>query len=264
MDFPIDIHIQDEKSFEDFVLKYKSQIQFILQKHNPDKDIIEQLKRELMIQNEHNEELKNCIQLDKLKSGTHSMYSGEWGENIIKLLLEETFGNLFLIDNNKKNRMMDLRLINKLNSYVIGVECKVKKKITMTDIDKFKRDKSKNKFKGCIMISTDGEIPRLALDENSFAIKNNELYIYSKDMTYIKVAISCFIKYIEDTIDETILHFIIDKIKVLSDQWEQLKKNMRSFDDTILDLLKLAGLERKNGHIYFITKAKCKSSKCPY
>ena len=44
--------------------------------------------------------MEKKLDSSKLKSGTHSMYSGEWGENIIKLLLEETFGNLFLIDNN--------------------------------------------------------------------------------------------------------------------------------------------------------------------
>ena len=95
------------------------------------------------------------------------MYKGEFEEKNREQFLSEYFGKRFTICGDKHMRCMDIRMTNKLKKYIIGIECKDKKNITNADINKFKRDKNTNDFKGCIFLSINCPITNILTSVNS-------------------------------------------------------------------------------------------------
>jgi hypothetical protein len=211
-----------------------------------------------------NQKLKELLELNKKKIGDHSMYKGEFQEKKIEYILLEYLSSNFEILGDKHMKCMDIRIKHKLNNYLIGIECKHKKKLTKTDIEKFKNDKIHNNFKAGIFISTSAPIKDYVNQENSYKLVNNELYIYSNDQIYIILILQYFLNCIENTENKISVDTCIDYILNLYSCWNCIKKNCQKMDTEFLQYLNRLGLENENGHLFIISKNKCKNNKIPY
>ena len=86
-----------------------------------------------------------------IKDGVSSYYIGEFSERVLQQRLSEGMDG-WEMDDKKRMNAMDIRM--KRGGIRVGIECKRKNKVSKGDLDKFKRDKMKNKFDGNIFIST--------------------------------------------------------------------------------------------------------------
>ena len=224
------------------------------------KEIIEHLQKE-------NKQLKELAELNKKQYGEHSMYKGEFDEKQKELILNNYFKNDFIIDGCKKMHCMDIRMKHKTNNYIIGIECKNKKNIIQKDVDKFKNDKLNNKFKASIFLSTNSPIKNIVTNENDFKFINDELYIYSKDINLIIILFKIVINNINNNLDENNdfnKQLYLDIIVNLYKNWCNIKKFSQKLDTDLVNSLKRLDLELVNGHIFLISKNKCKGNICPY
>jgi len=223
-----------------------------------------QIKKELKTKNDKITKLEELVELNNKKTGTHSMFKGEFEEKNKELFLNEYFGNIFDIDGSKKMKCMDIRMTHKIKKYTLGIECKDKKIILKKqDINKFHLDKLECKFRGCIFISVNSNIPGYVDKINHFSIKNkNELYIYSDDSLFVKIIINVFIDYLECE-ENTMDRCHVETLLCVCNQWNNLKSGFLKMDKIISNYLKQKNINI-NGQLYLVSKSKCKSSKEPY
>ena len=211
-------------------------------------------------------ELKQVLNLNDKVIGEHSMYKGEYQEKKMELILKEFFSNDFDVIGDKHMKCMDIRVKNKKNGYILGVECKNKKSIIKKDIDKFKSDKTSNKFLGSIFITTISGIKNIVSKENSFKIINDELYIFSNDDIYIIMVIQNFINNLEYNLNDKkiTVQTCTEHLSNLYTNWNNLKKCCIKMDIDFINYLNEIGLVLENGHLYITPKNKCKNNKIPY
>lgn len=273
MNFPITL--QTQKEFELFLKEHKS---IILNFYNIDKKITK-LKNKLKLKKDkyseklekletQNRKLQELVELKEKQFGEHSMYKGEFDEKHKELILNKYFDSNFTIDGKKKMHCMDIRMIHKQKNYTVGIECKNKKNITQKDIDKFKNDKLNNpNFKLSIFLSTDSPIKNKVCKLDNYNFINDELYIYSKDIHYIIIIIQLFIKLYEtkETDENEIgTELYIDIITNLYKNWCCLKKNCLKMDYDLVKSLKRIDINLEKGHLFIISKTKCKNNCDPY
>lgn len=240
-----------------------------------------------------NSKLLSLLDLQQKSFGTHSMYKGLFEEKKIEIILTEYFGEFFQITHEIKTKKMDILMKHKSTGFLIGVECKNKKKITREDIDKFKRDKRDNEFDGGIFISTKSPIPYQAAapntienrktdpdqktqpimsvsnfhkKRNTYWIHENELYIFSDDSFLIYIFILNFIQSLcsrSETLDQS---YHLETICELYKQWSKMKRMFVDSDKIFIQYLKRANLFEVLGqrHLYLTHKTKCKRNNPPY
>lgn len=253
---------------------------------NTTQNQIQALKNQLDDMKDQNEKQKELLNIKKKTESTHSMYKGLFEEKRIECFLNEYFGDHFDIDHENKNKQMDIIMTHKTEKYVIGVECKNKKKITKCDIHKFKRDKLNNNFKGSVFISSDAPIPfesqnksnmskdvRCLLDPNHSGVQKNtywidkdEIYIHSNDNFLIYIFIRNFIMNITSKPCEIETKYHIDTVCELYRHWTDMKKMFCKSDRVFIKYLKRMELfgSLSKGHLYVTPKSHCKNEKPPY
>ena len=241
----------EELIFKKYMENKKSKIYQLYQENNV-------LKNEII-------ELKQVINLDKKRIGDHSMYKGEFQEKKMEIILKEYLNQKYEIIGEKHMKCMDIRIKHKVKDYLVGIECKYKKKITKQDIDKFKSDKVTNKFKSSIFLSTSAPIKNYVEIINSYKILNDELYIYSSDEIYIIMILQHFLNFIENNEEDKItIDKCIDHTLNLYTNWNNIKKCCLKMDNDMVTYLESINLKLDNGHLYLTTKNKCKNNKNPY
>ena len=273
MEFPIVLKDKNElhkflKTNKNYILDYLHVNKKIMKYKQKLKDKKEKNKLKLESLINENNKLKELVELNQKQHGEHSMYKGEFDEKQKEIILSTYFNKQFEIDGCKKMHCMDIRMTHKIHNYIVGIECKNKKKIIQQDIDKFKNDKLNNKFKGSVFLSTDSPIKGIVNEINHFKFINDELYIYSKDTHLIVILITILIHQInsnlnndEDCIDNQVY---IDIIVNLYKNWCNLKKMCQKLDSDLVNSLERIGIKLVNGHIYLTSKTKCKGNISPY
>lgn len=228
-------------------------------------ELLDKLKQEKTKLLEQNLKQKEIINLSEKKVGDHSMYKGKFNEEFTHMCLEEYFSDNFKIEGKGEIHCMDKRMCHKTKNYTLGIECKSKTRIVTQDIDKFRKDKITNKFKGNIFISS-CKISKIVELEDDFCLLNNdELYIFSKNKDIILTIIKLFISYIESDKDESKLMYLMGEFKQLYKQWINTKKSLLDFDKLFINILKNNGFEINiKGNTYLVPISKCKNSKYPY
>tara|TARA_Y100000114_G_scaffold89836_1_gene83426 strand:- start:245 stop:937 length:693 start_codon:yes stop_codon:yes gene_type:complete len=194
-------------------------------------------------------------QMINKRIGETSNNKGKVFEYMIDLLLSHNIGDNYDIIRNNKTRRMDLRLKNKKEGYLIGIECKDKKVVTKKDIEKFKRDKVENKFIKNIFISTH-RIPKILDKENSCKIIGDELYVFSDDYMFIAGIINCYVS--SENSESSKVNIMIDKIINIYNIWKQTQQMHLELDKSLLDIIREIDDSLLNNHLYMITKNFCK------
>lgn len=215
-----------------------------------------------------NNDLEELVELsNKKKSGESSVYKGEFGEKQMEYILNDLLGDEFDIEGDGKTKKMDIRLNHKTENYTVGVEMKKKKVLSKRqDLDKFKRDKTCNNFRGAILISTQGPIGNIVVEKDNFHIDNNELYIYSDDITFISMVVQIFIKYLRcdnNVIGNSMVDYI-DMFTCLYNNWCEQKKIILKSDKQLTKYLEKLNIPLANGHLFLISKSGCRGAKSPY
>lgn len=204
-------------------------------------------------------EHKKLLELHKYSnSSTGSYYIGEYNEQLLQEFIENKFTD-WTIDKVKKMKCMDIRMYNKTNNLSISIECKNKKKLTKNDLTKFIADKSTNNFDGHVFISN-CSIPNILKTENSCIIKDDNLYIYSKDINTILNYIEVYISNIVTNNTENSIK--LEDVETLYNNHNQQKKELLKQDKVFLKIIHNKDLLKN--HLYITTKSNCKSSKPPY
>ena len=225
--------------------------------------MIQTLSSEKQKLTEKSEKQKEVIELAEKKIGEHSMYKGKFNEEFTHMCLSDEFSD-FEIEGKGQTHCMDKRMVHRFKNYTIGIECKDKDKITTQDINKFRKDKITNKFKGCIFIST-SKINDIVVQEDDFKLMNDELFIYSKNKEIIITIIKIFINYIETDKDESKLMYLMGDFRELYKQWISTKKNIMDFDKFFWTILEKNGIDiNVKGNLFLVPLSKCKSGKKPY
>ena len=268
--FPIILN-SNKLSINDFNNLIEANRDYILQHFHIEKLFNDKLqsyidKHEVEMDNlkEENLELKNIVDLKEKQHGTHSMYKGEFEEKKKEFILKEYFGNDFIIDGDKKMNCMDIRMNHRTKDYSIGIECKDKKNITKNDIEKFKDDKLKNKFKGSIFISISSPITKIIDEKDTFKLLNDELYIYSKDTHFIMILLKFFVDTLADSKRCENREEYSERLMNQYVQWTSIKKACLKFDKTLVKDIEKLGLKLTNGHLYLVSKTNCKKEESPY
>ena len=215
-----------------------------------------------------NNELEGLVELsNKSDRGESSVYKGEFGEKQMEYILKDLLGDEFDIDGDGSTKKMDIRLNHKTRDYTIGVEMKKKTVLSKKqDLDKFKRDKTCNNFRGAILINTQGPVGNIVKEKDTFHINNNELYIYSDDTTLICVLVRMFIQYLECD-NKLVGNAVIDYIDMFTNTynaWCEHKKTAFKMDKQLNDYLKKMNIPLINGNLFLISKSGCKGNKVPY
>ena len=263
-----------------FVKNHKDQLLQMLNAEHKEKEnaLIEQLKQQNEKQKIEMEKLKECIEIkDKMQQGTHSLYKGDFGEKKLEILLFELFGERYNLNTDTVNKKMDIRMTHKTHNFTIGVESKEKKKLTATDISKFHKDKRSNNFMGGIFISTQAPIKEYVSKIDNCICKKNELYIYSNNTSFIGIVIECYLQKIEEIFLKPNSEDIQKKFQDLADyvlelytEWNTIKKGLLNIDVKIKKMMLARGIPEKildtqtKGHVFLVTKSKCKANKNPY
>ena len=185
----------------------------------------------------------------------------------MEYILNDLLGNEFDIDGDGSTRKMDIRLNHKTDNYTVGVEMKNKKILSKKqDLDKFKRDKTCNNFRGAILINTQGPIGNIVKEKETFHLNNNELYIYSDDATFICILVQIFIKYLQcenKLVGNTMIDYI-DMFSCIYNSWCEQKKSVLKLDKQISNYLKKMNIPLANGHLFLLSKSACRGTKAPY
>ena len=225
------------------------------------------MEKKLQITLQKVEEYKNLVDLSaKRDAGESSIYKGEFCEKQLESVFKKEFTEDYEIDGGGETRRMDIRLTHTKTGTVIGIESKEKKIITRNDLEKFNRDKVDKEFKGSIFISTQGIIPKLVENINNFYLEGDKLYIYSNNMDIIVMLIRGFLSYLylELGDDEFDANWTNDAIKDVYTTHQERLKIAAKEDKKFLNILRKLGLPVSNGHLYLVSKSKCKGARVPY
>uniref|UniRef100_A0A6C0B477 Uncharacterized protein n=1 Tax=viral metagenome TaxID=1070528 RepID=A0A6C0B477_9ZZZZ len=215
-----------------------------------------------------NSELEGLVELsNKSSNGESSVYKGEFAEKQMQYILTDLLGEEFDIDGDGSTKKMDIRLNHKTDNYTVGVEMKKKKTLSKRqDLDKFKRDKTSNNFRGAILINTQGPIGNIVKEKENFHLDNNELYIYSDDTTFVCILVQIFIKYLQcenKLVGNTMIDYI-DMFSCIYNSWCDQKKAALKLDKQITNYLKKMNIPLANGHLFLLSKSGCKGTNTPY
>lgn len=259
----------EEKLKSEIEEKLKSEYKEKLKEIEEEKEQLSNKEKEIQEEKEQLSNKKNILEnlekVNKQKSTPSSYSIGEFNELLLKNCLSDdlVFQDNWDIDINKKMNCMDIRLINKkAENIIIGIECKHKQVINMSDIDKFNRDKIKNKFMGNIFVSN-RRIPNYVEEINSFKLVGNDLYICSEDIYSIKNLIILYIQQIsinnnkenrkEDDTDN-LLEFTDAQYKL----HQLAKKNIKKIDEFYIQkfkqILNEKDFKKLLGQNFFILK----------
>lgn len=229
----------------------------------------EKLEREaeLIKTKELLQDAKNLEELLEKKNGISVVHKGICDEKYVEIVLKEVAGDKYIVDNGDATKMMDVRLIRKDGSFTIGIECKDKDKVNKADIDKFRRDKVKNRFKRSIFISTK-PIKNILEENNQILLQEDELFIVTNDHVFLGAVMKLYLTSLEitekdDCFDtKTIFDNIIDTYNT----WQSTKKQHLNLDQSFLRMLNLTPefASKVKGHIYLGVTSKFKSGKAPY
>ena len=220
-----------------------------------------QQEEELNRTRETLEDTKRLEELLKEKNGVSVVHKGICDEKYVEIIMKEVASENYFIDNSDGTQKMDVRLHSKDGTRSIGIECKDKLKITKADIDKFRRDKVLNKFHRSIFIST-YPIKNIVEEENNILVKNDELFIVTKDPVFLGAVMKLYLNYVEeeDGITDT-SSMIFDCVLDTYQTWQSSKSQLVKMDKAVLRMLNLHPEfteKMKNKHIYMVTKSNMK------
>ena len=205
------------------------------------------------------EMFEDTIQLEELmnkKNGISVVHKGSCDEKYVEVILKEVVGEQYRVDNSNKTQQMDIRIHRVDGAFTIGVECKDKDTVTKADLDKFRRDKIRNKFYRSIFIST-SPIKYIA-EDNQVAIKHDELYIVTKDPVFLAAALKLYMCQLEETGSGEPDDMVFDSIMNTYQIWQASKKQLVKMDKAVLEMLGLhPDFEQKmiDKHLYMTTKS---------
>ena len=202
---------------------------------------------------------EDAIQLQELirkKNGISVVHKGSCDEKYVEVILKEVVGEQYRVDNSNKTQQMDIRIHRTDGAFTIGVECKDKDTVTKADLDKFRRDKIRNKFYRSIFIST-SPIKYIA-EDNQVAIKHDELYIVTKDPVFLAAALKLYLCQLEETGSGEPDDMVFDSIMNTYQIWQASKKQLVKMDKAVFEMLGLhPDFEQKmvDKHLYMATKS---------
>ena len=208
-------------------------------------------------------ELQNLLQK---KSGVSVVHKGSCDEKYVQMVLKEVIGDEYEVDNGNGIQKMDIRLIKKDGSHVIGVECKDKDKVTEADITKFRRDKVLNKFHRSIFVST-SPIRNIVAQDNSITMNQDELFIVTKDPIFLGAVIRTYVAQMNTCETEQPDNMFLDATIDTYNTWQTAKKSLIKLDRSFLCMLRLnPNFEENiiNKHIYMTTKSFLTAKFCKY
>ena len=208
-------------------------------------------------------ELQNLLQK---KSGVSVVHKGSCDEKYVQMVLKEVIGDEYEVDNGNGIQKMDIRLIKKDGSHVIGVECKDKDKVTEADITKFRRDKVLNKFHRSIFVST-SPIRNIVAQDNSITMNQDELFIVTKDPIFLGAVIRTYVAQMNTCETEQPDNMFLDATIDTYNTWQTAKKSLIKLDKSFLCMLRLnPNFEENiiNKHIYMTTKSFLTAKFCKY
>ena len=202
----------------------------------------------------------------KKKEGVSVVHKGACDEKYVEIVLKELVGDVYTVDNGDGTKKMDVRLVRNDGAFTIGIECKDKEKITKEDIEKFKRDKVKNKFKRSIFISTH-PIKNIVDEENQVKIDGDEMWVVTKDHIFLAAVMKLYLANLEYEIDNVFdKKLMFDEMIDTYNTWQTTKKHLIKLDEKFLRMLKLTpDFERIIGkHIYSGVQGKFIAGRAPY
>ena len=253
--FPITLNNKDE--LIQFVKNNESLIREVLDVCDEKDSKLLELENKLLEKQNKIDELVNLK--TGIEKGVSSYHIGEFNEKVLQEELKRGLED-WDIDKVKKMHAMDIRIFNQ--NKTIGIECKRKKCITSTDINKFKKDKLTNQFDGNIFIST-SKIPKLVENINNCLLLDNNLYIYSEDTTQIINFIKVYLEFIntnEQIHTPIINHDILNELIL---NHNKQKKILLEQDKTIINIMRNLNINTK-GFLYFSVASKFKGHIPPY
>ena len=216
------------------------------------------------------EMLKDRAALEELagkkKEGDSVVHKGACDEKYVEIVLKELVGDVYTVDNGDQINKMDVRLVRNDGAFTIGIECKDKEKVSKADIEKFKRDKVKNKFKRSIFISTH-QIKNILEEENQVKIDGDEMWIVTKDHIFLAAVMKLYLANLEYEIDNVFdKKIMFDKIIDTYNTWQYIKKGNEKLDKKFLGLMELTPDFERNikGHIYHGVQGKFIAGRTPY
>lgn len=202
----------------------------------------------------------------KKKEGVSVVHKGACDEKYVEIVLKELVGDVYSVDNGDGTKKMDVRLVRNDGSFTIGIECKDKKKITKEDIEKFKRDKVKNKFKRSIFISTH-PIKNIVDEENQVKIDGDEMWVVTKDHIFLAAVMKLYLANLEYEIDNVFdKKLMFDEMIDTYNTWQSTKKQLVKLDEKFLRMMKLTpDFQRTiSKHIYYGVQGKFIAGRAPY
>ena len=202
----------------------------------------------------------------KKKEGVSVVHKGACDEKYVEIVLKELVGDVYSVDNGDGTKKMDVRLVRNDGSFTIGIECKDKKKITKEDIEKFKRDKMKNKFKRSIFISTH-PIKNIVDEENQVKIDGDEMWVVTKDHIFLAAVMKLYLANLEYEIDNVFdKKLMFDEMIDTYNTWQSTKKQLVKLDEKFLRMMKLTpDFQRTiSKHIYYGVQGKFIAGRAPY
>lgn len=277
-------HIKDNQKFYRGVLDMKDineELELQKKKNAEMNDLIEIMNDKMKIIDEEKKkqelELKKTKEMledrasleelaGKKKEGESVVHKGACDEKYVEIVLKEIVGDVYSVDNGKQTNKMDVRLIRNDGAFTIGIECKDKDKVSKADIDKFKRDKIKNKFKRSVFIST-YPIKNILEEENQVKIDGDEMWVVTKDHIFLAAVMKLYLANLEYDIDNVFdKKLVFDEIIDTYNTWQTAKKHLVKLDEKFLRMMKLTPDFEKNikGHIYYGVQGKFKAGKVPY
>ena len=213
------------------------------------------------------QDAKRLEELLEKKNGVSVVHKGICDEKYVEIVLKEVAGDKYIVDNGDATKMMDVRLIRKDGSFTIGIECKDKDTVSKADIDKFRRDKVKNKFKRSIFISTT-PIKNVLEENNQVLLQDDEMFIVTNDHVFLGAVMKLYLANLEIPEKEDCFDTkaIFDNIIDTYNTWQATKKQHLKLDQSFLRMLNLTPefTSMVKGHIYLGVTSKFKSGKAPY
>lgn len=204
--------------------------------------------------------IKDMTELQDLlekKNGISVVHKGSCDEKYVEMVLKEVVGDEYEVDNSNGIQKMDIRLIKKDGSHIIGVECKDKDKVTEADITKFRRDKVLNKFHRSIFVST-CPIRDIVQEDNSVVLHRDELFIVTKDPIFLAAVIRTYLAQLDNCETEQPNNLFLDATIDTYNTWQTTKKSLIKLDKSFLCMLRLNPNFEENlvsKHIYMTTKS---------
>lgn len=222
---------------------------------------LQEQNKELVRAKEMFEDATQLNELINKKNGISVVHKGSCDEKYVEIILKEITNDNYYVDNSNGTQQMDIRIHRTDGSFTIGVECKDKDTVTKADIDKFRRDKLRNRFYRSIFISTN-PIKHIA-DNDQVVIKNDELFIVTKDPVFLAATIKLYLCQLEATEPSKPDSMVFDGIQNTYQIWQSSKKQAVKMDKAMLELMGLhPEFEQKflDKHLY-ITSKSCLNSK---